>query len=178
MIHLKNFSLYEPAEAPHNLSDLEGFEGLKIHYLRDAETKTDWYEVVKLFKPDTWKIFYDKTGFIGYASKDASTVFPEGLSVIEVTEKSLPRGFNYMGGWMISDNGLISPLVNSKEETLKRFEQTRQEKLSHVRNLIDPIQDAVELEQDADLELLKKLKLYRIAVSKATVQSGWPELPQ
>lgn len=49
-----------------------------------SEDGKNWYEEVKNFQPDTIKIVYDANNIIVAITKDASTLNPEGYSVVEV----------------------------------------------------------------------------------------------
>lgn len=51
-----------------------------------SEDDKNWYEEVKNFQPDTIKIVYDENNIIVAITKDASTLNPEGFSVVEVPE--------------------------------------------------------------------------------------------
>ncbi len=64
-----------------------------------SEDGKNWYEEVKNFQPDTIKIVYDANNIIVAITKDASTLNPEGYSVVEVpdnqhgqTSPHSPRG--------------------------------------------------------------------------------------
>ena len=55
-------------------------------------------------------------------------------------------------------------------------EQEMKEKRSHAEYMIRPLQDAVDIDEatEADLNLLKLWKKYRVALSKVEAQAGYP----
>lgn len=79
MMHLKNIKAV-------NAKTLEQYELTKKHGViwLYSEDEKNWYEEVKNFQPDTIKIVYDENNIIVAITKDASTLNPEGFSVVEV----------------------------------------------------------------------------------------------
>ncbi|MGK3301069.1 tail fiber assembly protein, partial [Escherichia coli] len=61
-----------------------------IKWLYSADGK-NWYEEQKNFQPDTIKIVYDENNIIVAITRDASTLNPEGFSVVEVPDITANR---------------------------------------------------------------------------------------
>ena len=65
-------------------------------------------------------------------------------------------------------------------------EQEMKERRSHAEYMIRPLQDAVDIEDATDEEILKlkEWKKYRVALSRVSAQEGypqdfeWPEIPE
>ena len=161
----KQFSLYEPDN-----KDLPS-----ALYLRD-ENGLDWYECQSEFGSDSYKVAYDSEGLIVACDKDASSLFPVGLSVAEVT--ILPEDFS-IGQWVFKD-GVIQPRQHSQEELIAQAEVKKAELLSVATAAIAPLQDAVDLSEATEEEtaLLIEWKKYRVQVNRVdTSEPVWPEAP-
>ncbi|MDM3027484.1 tail fiber assembly protein [Citrobacter sp. CK194] len=162
----KHFELYEPDN-----KDLPS-----ALYLRD-ESGLDWYECQSEFGGDSYKVAYDSEGLIVACDKDASSLFPAGLSVAEVT--ILPEDFSI--GQCVFKDGVIQPRQYSQEELIAQAEAKKAELLSVATAAIAPLQDAVDLGEATEEEtaLLIEWKKYRVQVNRVdTSKPEWPETPE
>lgn len=86
-----------------------------------SEDGKNWYEEVKNFQPDTIKIVYDANNIIVAITKDASTLNPEGYSVVEVPDITANRraddGCLGTELWL---NGFIRQTSNNNRPNHKR----------------------------------------------------------
>ncbi len=99
MMHLKNIKAG-------NAKTLEQYELTKKHgviWLYSEDGK-NWYEEVKNFQPDTIKIVYDENNIIVAITRDASTLNPEGFSVVEVPDITSNRRADDSGNGRFSQN--------------------------------------------------------------------------
>ncbi|AOT33662.1 tail fiber assembly protein [Escherichia coli O6:H16:CFA/II str. B2C] len=72
-----------------------------------SEDGKNWYEEVKNFQPDTIKIVYDANNIIVAITKDASTLNPEGYSVVEVPDITANRCADDSSKWMFRDGAVV-----------------------------------------------------------------------
>ncbi|WP_414665409.1 tail fiber assembly protein, partial [Escherichia coli] len=77
-----------------------------VIWLYDKDGK-NWYEEQKNFQEDTIKIAYDENNTIVAITKDASTLNPEGLSVVEVPDITANRRADISGNWMFKDGKVL-----------------------------------------------------------------------
>lgn len=80
---------------------------------------------------------------------------------------------------MIDWTKLITAEMKDQKEydlLLSSVEQETKDKRNHAEYLIQPLQDAVDIDEatEADLSLLKLWKKYRVALSKVEAQAGYP----
>ncbi|HFN7298959.1 TPA: tail fiber assembly protein, partial [Escherichia coli] len=68
-----------------------------------SEDGKNWYEEVSNFQEDTIKIVYDENNIIVGITRDASTLNPEGFSVVEVPDITANRRADDSGKWMFKD---------------------------------------------------------------------------
>ncbi|EPU3535777.1 tail fiber assembly protein, partial [Escherichia coli] len=94
MIHLKNIKIGN-AKTPEQY-ELTKKHGVIWLYSEDGK---NWYEELKNFQPDTIKIVYDENNIIVAITKDASTLNPEGFSVVEVPDITTNRRADDSGKW-------------------------------------------------------------------------------
>ncbi|EFA3952664.1 TPA: tail fiber assembly protein, partial [Escherichia coli] len=64
-----------------------------------SEDGKNWYEEVNNFQDDTIKIVYDENNIIVAITKDASTLNPEGFSVVEIPDITANRRADDSGKW-------------------------------------------------------------------------------
>ncbi|MCV5785016.1 tail fiber assembly protein, partial [Escherichia coli] len=76
----------------------------------------NWYEEVKNFQPDTIKIVYDKNQIIVAITRDASTLNPEGFSVVEVPDITANRRADDSGKWMFKDGAVVKRIYTADEQ--------------------------------------------------------------
>lgn len=108
MMHLKNIKAG-------NAKTLEQYELTKKHgviWLYSEDGK-NWYEEVKNFQPDTIKIVYDANNIIVAITKDASTLNPEGFSVVEVPDITANRRADDSGKWMFKDGSVVKRIYTA-----------------------------------------------------------------
>lgn len=80
------------------------------------KTEKNWYEEVKNFQPDTIKIVYDENNIIVAITRDASTLNPEGFSVVEVPDITANRRADDSGKWMFKDGAVIKRIYTADEQ--------------------------------------------------------------
>ncbi|KUV11814.1 tail fiber assembly protein, partial [Escherichia coli] len=93
----------------------------------------NWYEEVKNFQPDTIKIVYDENNIIVAITRDASTLNPEGFSVVEVPDITANRRTDDSGKWMFKD-GVVVKRTYTEEEQRQQAENEKQSLLQLVRD--------------------------------------------
>ncbi|MGD1388619.1 tail fiber assembly protein [Escherichia coli] len=128
MMHLKNIKAG-------NAKTLEQYELTKKHgviWLYSEDGK-NWYEEVKNFQPDTIKIVYDENNIIVAITRDASTLNPEGYSVVEIPDITANRRADDSGKWMFKDGAVIKRVYTEEElrlqtENQKKYYYSRPEK--------------------------------------------------
>ncbi len=74
---------------------------------------------MKNFQPDTIKIVYDEKGIIVAITKDASTLNPEGYSVVEIPDITANRRADDSGKWMFLDGAVIKRVYTEEELRLQ-----------------------------------------------------------
>lgn len=65
-----------------------------------------WYEQIKNFKPHTWKICYLTDGTVVAGNKDASSLFPLNMCVVELQPSKVPEEFSPNGLWIFDGKNL------------------------------------------------------------------------
>ena len=98
-----------------------------------SEDGKNWYEEVKNFQPDTIKIVYDANNIIVAITKDASTLNPEGYSVVEVPDITANRRADISGKWMFKDGVVVKRTYTEKEQR-QQAENEKQSLLQLVRD--------------------------------------------
>lgn len=164
----KQFALYEPDN-----KDLPS-----ALYLRD-ENGLDWYECQSEFGNDSYKVAYDSEGLIVACDKDASSLFPVGLSVAEV--ELLPEDFN-IGQWVFKDD-VIQPRQYSQEELREQAEVRKAELFAMADAAIAPLSRAVRLKMatDEEAEKLEEWERYSVLLNRVDTSTApdinWPSRP-
>ncbi|ENA5695593.1 tail fiber assembly protein, partial [Shigella flexneri] len=102
MMHLKNIK----AGNAKTLEQYELTKNFDVIWLWTEDGK-NWYGEVKNFQPDTIKIVYDENNIIVAITKDASTLNPEGFSVVEVPDITANRRADDSGKWMFKDGAVV-----------------------------------------------------------------------
>ncbi|EFA4172320.1 tail fiber assembly protein [Escherichia coli] len=111
MMHLRGFTAGQPkTQAQYQLTKRYG-----VIWLYDKDGK-NWYEEQKNFQEDTIKIAYDENNTIVAITKDASTLNPEGLSVVEVPDITANRRADISGNWMFKDGKVLPVPVDYHEQ--------------------------------------------------------------
>lgn len=149
-----------------------------------SEDGQDWYDVREQLSAEKLKIAYQADGVIRQQSYNAVELFPENLSIAEVSKKSIPNDFpDRLDGNWIFDGKKITPRVIPKSELIAQAEETRAQLMAEANQKITPLQDAADLGIATDIELaqLKAWKTYRVLLSRVDVSTApniaWPEVP-
>ncbi|YAP80510.1 tail fiber assembly protein [Xenorhabdus stockiae] len=172
MYNLTNFKSYQPENPKFgDCSYIQSDEGV------------DWYDARKLLSPDTLKVVYDTNGVIIDYNTDASMLYPNGFSVIEMDKKHAPAGLNYHGDWQYDGKAIIQR-VYTPEELQKMAVHRKQQELLLAMHKIAPLQDAIDLDmatKEEKAELLK-WKKYRVLLNRVDCSTApdivWPEQPE
>lgn len=175
MMHLKNIKAGNP-KTPEQYQ-LTKKAGVVWLYTEDGK---NWYEEQKNFQPDTIKIAYDKNNVIVTVSKDVSTINPEGLSVVEVSDITANRRADNNGNWMFLD-GKVVKREYTKQELQQQAELQKSALLSEVESVIQPLERAVRLNMATDEERarLESWERYSVLVSRVdTANPEWPQKPE
>ncbi|WP_064767119.1 tail fiber assembly protein, partial [Escherichia coli] len=176
-----------------NAKTLEQYELTKKHgviWLYSEDGK-NWYEEVKNFQPDTIKIVYDENNIIVAITKDASTLNPEGYSVVEIPDITANRRADDSGKWMFKDGAVIKRVYteeelrlqteNQKKILLQQAELQKAALLSEAESVIQPLERAVRLNMATDEERtrLESWERYSVMVSRVdTAKPEWPQKPE
>ncbi|EEW4559238.1 tail fiber assembly protein [Escherichia coli] len=175
MMHLKNIKAGNP-KTPEQYQ-LTKKAGVVWLYTEDGK---NWYEEQKNFQPDTIKIAYDKNNVIVTVSKDVSTINPEGLSVVEVSDITANRRADNNGNWMFLD-GKVVKREYTKQELQQQAELQKSALLSEAESVIQPLERAVRLNMATDEERtrLESWERYSVMVSRVdTAKPEWPQKPE
>lgn len=97
--NLKNFSVYTPTEE----SKISLMESHGVVFIKSSEGK-DWYDVLKEFSKDTLKICFTSDGTVVSFCRDASGMFPIGMSVAELEDAQVPHGMSVDRLWKYDGN--------------------------------------------------------------------------
>ncbi|MCD5373439.1 tail fiber assembly protein [Escherichia coli] len=175
MMHLKNIKAG-------NAKTLEQYELTKKHgviWLYSEDGK-NWYEEVKNFQPDTIKIVYDENNIIVAITKDASTLNPEGYSVVEIPDITANRRADDSGKWMFKDGAVIKR-VYTEEELRLQTENQKKILLQQAREKTQFWQTQLRLNMATDEERtrLESWERYSVMVSRVdTAKPEWPQKPE
>ncbi|CAD5705786.1 phage tail protein [Escherichia coli] len=175
MMHLKNIKAGNP-KTPEQYQ-LTKKAGVVWLYTEDGK---NWYEEQKNFQPDTIKIAYDKNNVIVTVSKDVSTINPEGLSVVEVSDITANRRADNNGNWMFLD-GKVVKREYTKQELQQQAELQKSALLSEAESVIQPLERAVRLNMATNEERarLESWERYSVLVSRVdTAKPEWPQKPE
>lgn len=175
MLHLKNVTQYTP-ETDEQKEIAEQYNAI---FWRD-ESGLDWYQAVTQFQSDTFKVKYLPNGVICAIDKDASTICPEGGSIVEM--ESLPDGVDSNGEWQFID-GSIVPRTYTPDELTVQAEQKKQRLLANAAKAIAPLQDAVDIgeatsEEEAKLKVWKKFRVGVNRVDTTQLPATFPPIPE
>ncbi|HAM3643895.1 TPA: tail fiber assembly protein [Escherichia coli] len=172
MMHLKNIKAGNP-KTPEQYQ-LTKKAGVVWLYTEDGK---NWYEEQKNFQPDTIKIAYDKNNVIVTVSKDVSTINPEGLSVVEVSDITANRRADNNGNWMFLD-GKVVKREYTKQELQQQAELQKSALLSEAESVIQPLERAVRLNMATNEERARLESWERYSVLVSRVDTANPEWPQ
>ncbi|OAT39910.1 phage tail fiber assembly protein [Hafnia paralvei ATCC 29927] len=149
-----------------------------------SEDGQDWYDVREKLSAEKLKIAYQADGVIRQQSYNAVELFPENLSIAEVSKKSIPNDFpeRLDGNW-IFDGKKITPRVIPKSELIAQAEETRAQLMAEANQKIAPLQAALDVGMATDEELvqLKAWKTYLVLLSRMDTSNApdieLPEVP-
>ncbi|WP_164551977.1 tail fiber assembly protein [Enterobacter bugandensis] len=166
MVTFKKFSIYSP--------DYILFDAI---YLQ-SEDGLDWYYHRTRFQDDSFKICFDDQGVIRMFGQDAQLLWPDGLSVVEVSVDEVPSGLDGAGNWQFID-GKIVPRTYTEHELKEIFNSKRSKLLLDTSSVIDPLNDAVELNiaTQKEIDSLVQWKEYRVKLMRLNFGDSWPEEP-
>ncbi|QHJ80056.1 MAG: hypothetical protein [Caudoviricetes sp.] len=168
----KNFTPYEAERA----------EGGVLHL--KSEDGQDWYDVREKLSEETLKIAYQADGVIRQQSYSADELFPENLSIAEVSKKAIPTNFpDRLDGNWIFDGKKIAPRVVPESELFAQAEETRAILMGEANQKISPLQAALDvgIATDEELSKLKVWKTYLVLLSRVDTSTApdieWPIVP-
>ncbi|MDM2743201.1 tail fiber assembly protein [Citrobacter sp. Cu231] len=174
MQHLKNLKKYTPDDKESQLLIKE----YNVEFLISDDGR-DWYKSQADFSADTLKIAYDEVGIIRSISRDVTSIYPRGFSVVEVDITEANKSADIFGGWVF-DNGEIKPRQYSQEELRAQAEAKKTELLSAAAVAIAPLEDAVDegMATEEETAALSEWKKYRVKVRRVdTSKPEWPTPP-
>lgn len=140
------------------------------------EDGNDWYEIQKELSDTTWKVVIDTLGSVVAFSKDASSLYPIGCSVVDV--KEVTSNLNNKGLWIYDFKSNCFTYDFSKDA-----EGEKDNRLSEIRPRIQYLSDK---NDDGDItesetEELLMLRRYRADIRKIDVSKApdiaWPSPP-
>ncbi|KUT69675.1 tail fiber assembly protein, partial [Escherichia coli] len=140
----------------------------------------NWYEELKNFQEDTIKILYDENNIIVAITKDASTLNPEGASVVELPDITANRRADISGKWMFKD-GVVVKRIYTADEQQQQAKSQKAALLSEAESVIQPLERAVRLNMATDEERarLESWERYSVLVSRVdTANPEWPQKPE
>ncbi|EEW2420479.1 host specificity protein J [Escherichia coli] len=142
-----------------------------------SEDGRNWYEEVSNFQKDTIKMAYDENNIIVAITRDASTLNPAGLSVVEVADITANRRADDSGQWMYLD-GQVRKREYSSEEVNRQTEQRKATLLSEADTIIRLLERSVRLSMATEEERTRLSAWERYSVLLSRVDSANPEWPQ
>ncbi|ERA08523.1 tail fiber assembly protein [Escherichia coli] len=175
MQHLKNIT----AGNPKTVAQYQLTKNFDVIWLWSEEGK-NWYEEVSNFQEDTIKIVYNENNIIVGITRDASTLNPEGFSVVEVPDITANRRADDSGKWMFKDGAVIKRIYTADEQQ-QQAESQKAALLSEAESVIQPLERAVRLNMATDEERarLEAWERYSVLVSRVDpANPEWPEMPQ
>lgn len=147
-----------------------------------SEDGKNWYEEQKNFSADTIKIAYDKNNVIVDINKDVSTINPEGLSVVEVSDITANRRADASGNWMFLGDRVIKRIY-TPDELRQQAEAKKAHLVAEATARINWLEDA---QKDGDISAdeeteLTAMRAYRTALRRldlsAAPEINWPVVP-
>lgn len=175
MMHLKNIK----AGNAKTLEQYKLTKNFDVIWLWSEDEK-NWYEEVKNFQEDTIKIVYDANNIIVAITKDASTLNPEGYSVVEVPDITANRRADDSGKWLFKDGAVVKRIYTADEQQ-QQAELQKAALLSEAESVIQQLERAVRLNMATDEERtrLEAWERYSVLVSRVdTAKPEWPQKPE
>ncbi|WP_242372602.1 tail fiber assembly protein, partial [Escherichia coli] len=146
MQHLKNITAGNP-KTKEQYQLTKNFDVIWLY----TEDGKNWYEELKNFQEDTLKIAYDKKQIVVAITRDASTLNPDGLSVVEVPDITANRRADDSGKWMFKDGAVVKRIYTADEQQ-QQAESQKAALLSEAESVIQPLERAVRLNMATDEE--------------------------
>ncbi|WP_270379075.1 tail fiber assembly protein [Escherichia coli] len=172
MQHLKNIT----AGNPKTVAQYQLTKNFDVIWLF-SEDGRNWYEEVSNFQKDTIKMAYDDNNIIVAITRDASTLNPAGLSVVEMADITANRRADDSGQWMYLD-GQVRKREYSSEEVNRQTEQRKATLLSEADTIIRLLERSVRLSMATEEERTRLSAWERYSVLLSRVDSANPEWPQ
>ncbi|EEV7832142.1 TPA: tail fiber assembly protein [Escherichia coli] len=175
MQHLKNIKSGNP-KTKEQYQLTKNFDVIWLY----TEDGKNWYEEVNNFQEDTIKIVYDENNIIVAITKDASTLNPEGYSVVEIPDIAANRRADDSGKWMFKDGAVVKRIYTADEQQ-QQAESQKAALLSEAESVIQPLERAVRLNMATDEERarLESWERYSVLVSRVdTANPEWPQKPE
>ncbi|HGW0975031.1 TPA: tail fiber assembly protein, partial [Escherichia coli] len=113
-------------------------------------------------------------------TRDASTLNPEGFSVVEVPDITSNRRADDSGKWMFKDGAVVKRIYTADEQQ-QQAESQKAALLSEAESVIQPLERAVRLNMATDEERarLESWERYSVLVSRVdTANPEWPQKPE
>lgn len=169
MLHLKNLKTYTPEHVP------EGLASFGVMFFRSEDGK-DFYEAIKSCDPDTMKVLYANGVVTGF-SEDASSLYPEGSSLVEIRADSVPEDLALDGKYLFDPETLEFTKNPAYEK--RELEIRKQSAMAIANEKIAQYQDKADLGEANKTEAtaLKNWKAYRIKVREAQDLGSLPKQP-
>ncbi|HCS3400815.1 TPA: tail fiber assembly protein, partial [Shigella flexneri] len=100
-------------------------------------------------------------------TKDASTLNPEGFSVVEVPDITANRRADDSGKWMFKDGAVVKRIYTADEQQ-QQAESQKAALLSEAESVIQPLERSVRLNMATDEECarLESWERYSVLVSR------------
>lgn len=175
MKQLKNFMKYTPESArKKNLTD-----SYNVIFLKSEDGK-DWYESQADFAKDTTKIMYDENNVVRAITKDVSTFYPEGKSIIEFDHVS--EEVTNDGSWEVKEGSVVKREL-SLQEKIEDAKNRREKLFYNAEVIMAPLRDAITLEMATyeEEKLYKNWQKYRVLLNRVDISEpdniSWPEIP-
>lgn len=179
MREFKNFKKYEPHDLVMATYTGGIDSGHRVVFLESDEGYC-WYVARLLFREDTLKIGYDKTGAIHSIATEADRMFPTGLSVVEIDPAHAPEGL-CVGGWWLWDGEKI---VRNEAQDVAWIATMKRRRIAAAVEAMTPLSFAVELGEATEDEVarLTDWKRYMIALHRIDASKPqavvWPTAPR
>ncbi|HAI1411737.1 TPA: tail fiber assembly protein, partial [Escherichia coli] len=113
-------------------------------------------------------------------TRDASTLNPEGFSVVEVPDITANRRTDDSGKWMFKDGAVVKRIYTADEQQ-QQAESQKAALLSEAESVIQPLERAVRLNMATDEERtrLEAWERYSVLVNRVdTANPEWPQKPE
>ncbi|MEG2567423.1 MAG: tail fiber assembly protein [Acinetobacter sp.] len=155
--------------------------GFGVIFLCD-DVGNDWYESQSQFAEETIKVMYAENGVICAVSDDVSKLWPLNMSVAEVKATKANNAVDSSGSWVYCD-GKVKARQYTADEMREEAEQRKTQLLAMATSVIDPLQDAVDLDMATEDEAtsLTAWRKYRVMLSRVDTGTApdidWPVAP-